>query len=795
MLLALAGLGAATAEQAPMAAQTGTAQRPPELPPIQVVVLIDESGSLKEEDVAAEKDAARTISASVLAPGSMVSVVGFGSANGPGQNAVDVPCPPTPVDRPQARDQLAKCIGDLHRRTPEEGNGTDHVAALQQALAFIGSGGPDKKIVFALTDGKLDVSESPAWGDTPQRRNDAAALRLRQVLDELDRAGAQVWPLGFGSVDQGALRDFAKGHSCTPAAPDPQARVTASSAELRAAVSDAFTSASCVKYGPTVTGRIGPHGTAELAVDIPAIASDASIIVYKQDRAVQVEYLAPDANGKPAPAAGGSAFEFAGQTTETESVRITDPTPGRWIVRLASADAATREVAATVVYQAAVKANLNISPPAPAAGQTVDVDMQVWARGGPITDPATLQGLAFTADMSGGTGVEPRQTQLSDPDQDGTFSGQFAIPPGAAGQLTFVGTVTGIGIGGDTRQLAVAIRPEPQAVTAQILFDTNRAQVTPGGTVTGTIDVSNDSGQPARLRLLVADPSPGTVLTVDPGIVEAAPGHSTSVFTLRFGADSAIGSSAATLRLVDDADPAAVIEQRPFITQVEPEPGVIEKLWWLWVGLAVLAAAALVVLASRLRARNDAIKVRGLKAQLLQGGFVVAELEPREPNDKQFRFIKHEDFTGLQLQTAGPGETQVFEVRRSGREISLRTPTDSKLHVLAPGARHPVGENLEVAILDERGMAAASATSGPVQEVSFDPFASPAAGASADPFGSGPPGQPVAADPFGGAHAGSTATVAPPAGHEGAAADPFGDPFAGRPATDEGYFDPNNPFR
>ena len=84
------------------------------LPPVQVAILVDESGSLTPEDVEREKEAARTIALGVLAEGSTVSVTGFGSSNAAGQSPVDTGLP-TDCDRlvPGARP-----VGDLYRPAP-----------------------------------------------------------------------------------------------------------------------------------------------------------------------------------------------------------------------------------------------------------------------------------------------------------------------------------------------------------------------------------------------------------------------------------------------------------------------------------------------------------------------------------------------------------------------------------------------------------------------------------------------------------------------------------------------------
>lgn len=767
-------------------------EQPPTLPALQVVVLVDESGSIAQEDLVREKEAARTIAFSVLAPGSIVSVAGFGSADEEGQSAVDVVCPPTKLDSAQQRDQLATCIGGLRKRADGEGAGTDHAAALQQALSYVKGGGPEKKIVFLLTDGKLDVSGSGQYGE-PSRRNTVGAASAQEALAELDKAGAQVWPLGFGAVDVEALRGFARGKSCTPSAPNPREKVVPS-AELLAAVFEAFSAASCVVIPPPKRGDVPKGGSLELTVDIPAVASDASIVVYKRDPRVQVEYRAPNAS-EPAPRAGGSKFEFAGQTTETESVLITDPEPGKWTIRLSSAEVAAPDVAATVMYQAAVKAVLSASPPQPAAGETVEVSMQVWARGKAIADATLLRGLTFVTTLTGSSGFAAQQVTLTDPDGDGTFSGPLKVPDGATGDLTYTGQVTGIGVGGDTRVFPTKVRKGTAAVQAQILFDSNRSTVTPGGTVSGTVSVTNNSGQAARLRLRLDDLSPGTELTVEPASVQAGTGTSTAEFTLRFGQNSALGGSGGMLRLVDEADQSVVIAERLFSTEVAPEPGVLEKFWWLWLPLALLLLGVLVWLFLKWRSRDDAKRVRGLTAELWQGGFAKEGLPPRDPRAKVFHFVLVDEFTGLQLQQAGPGEMNAYEVRRIPGGVSFTAPGQAPVN-LAMGERKDIGKGLSVVIADERAPTGPAVT-GPPEDTfgrsttdSYGGFAGPGSreqtgsfSGSYDPFvGS--------KDPFDGSRATNGRHAAP---------DPFGPPGGSPPPRRDDspagpYFDPNNPF-
>lgn len=496
---------------------------PPKLPPAQIVLLVDESGSLSTDGVAREKEAARTIALGAVVRDTTVSVVGFGSSDGsPGQAAAITRCLPTRVDSGQNRDILAHCIDDVHARTPSEGLHTDHVAALRQALGFLAGGSPGAKIVFLLTDGNLDVKDSPAYGRdlSPEARDQAAADQIPGVLAELRRVGAQVWPLGFGSeVSLDKLKAFETGIPCTPKAAKPEARVVDNPAVLYRAIIQAYQSAGCVGGGEIHEGPLPAGGSLDLTVDIPAIASDSSILVQKRNAGVQVEYLDPSNQTVSGGQSNGSTFDFAGQGTETESLHIVDPVPGRWTVRLKSAlNIPQHDVAATVLFQGAVNAVLTVSPPQPAAGQEVEVGMQLRARRSGITDPGLLSGLTFRLSLTG-PGVNEQLATLTDEDRDGTFTTRLGVPANAAGNLTFTGTVTGIGIGGDTRVFTTTVRKLPPDLTGQLRLTGTDATIAPGASVPGEASINNKSGRGRSVRLQLVNIGPGTVAKVTPSTI------------------------------------------------------------------------------------------------------------------------------------------------------------------------------------------------------------------------------------------------------------------------------------
>lgn len=238
-------------------------QDPPlQAPSAQIVVLVDESGSLSPDDVARERDAVRLIVQGEPSPESTVSVVGFASADAPGQSAVDRVCPPTQLNTPQNRQSLADCAGLLRRRDSAEGDGTDHVAALREALNSLSvpAAAGQPKIVFLLTDGELDVSKSPAYGGNSDDRNSAAKRQVPSLLAELSRAGVQVWPLGFGTADRAQLDGFATGAAqdrCGATAQGPTASVITDAADLSRAIGTVYSAARCFPIDQRPVGGIG----------------------------------------------------------------------------------------------------------------------------------------------------------------------------------------------------------------------------------------------------------------------------------------------------------------------------------------------------------------------------------------------------------------------------------------------------------------------------------------------------------------------------------------------------------
>jgi hypothetical protein len=690
----------------------------PLVTPVQIEVLVDESGSITPTDLQREREAADLIALGEFSPASTIAVTGFGSDNGlPGQTPVDTVCPPTTVSGAQQRQALTDCIGTLHSRTKAEGYDTDHAAALQQAMSDLTARqSTDPKLVFLLTDGYLDVSNSPRYGpdNVGDLRDKAALAIIDNTLAQARQDGVEVWPLGFGQpnqVNRQQLDHFAAGGfqgSCGPTAARPSATVVGSSSDVARALLTAFSAARCAGIGEIQQQGLSSGQTVEEDVTIPPIATDGSIIVVKHDPRVTVTYVDP--NGRLVPQSGpanGSVFLTSGANGPVEALRIVDPLPGVWKVHISSTpDVPNLDVSAVVAWQGAVRSVMSIDPPSPQPGHPVTVSLRLETRSRPITDPTTLRALSFVATMTvGGNTVEVR---LADdgvaPDiakDDGIYTGTATMPAGASGAVRFTGSVTGIGISGDTRTVDAQVASGPAQLTAVSTLSGDGSAIPPGGSLSGDITVANQSGLRRRVRLIIVNPAPRTLVTI-PGaetVFTVPPtGTSTFPFHLVFGSNTALGANTATLEVVDDTDPNLVIHQRE-LSVVVAYPA---KPPWLLIGIGVLGLilVVLAVLIIRYRRSRD---VRGLVVYLMERQRVCGDLAAPERFAMVFRFLVQTEAQGVPLLThdIGAGGDESYRLSRVGGDLRLRTPFDN-LPPFHLGETVDIGQNLTLTVRDER---------------------------------------------------------------------------------------------
>ncbi|MGH3931528.1 MAG: hypothetical protein ACRDTF_16335, partial [Pseudonocardiaceae bacterium] len=444
----------------------------------------------------------------------------------------------------------------------------------------------------------------------------------------------------------------------------------------------------------------GQDGT----LNVPEIASEGSILVSKGDPLVTVGYVDPQGTEVPTNGELGiSHFELSGQGSEVEALRIVNPTPGQWTVRLSSPPGVpAQDVSARAIFQGAIRAKLSVLPLTPRPGSEVDLTMQVRGARAAITDPAQLRGLTFVGKLHGDGFPPVPPIELADGDGDGQYQGRLTVPNMATGRLDFFGGVTGIGVSGDQQSVTTRIASGAD-VQGVLTLDGVDADVVVGTSLNGTAQVMNSTGQPRTLRIEIVESSPGAVITVEPRqLTVPASGQAVLPLTVRFDPATTLGSNQARLRLVDESD-GALVGQLLFARNVVPEPGIIERLWWLWLLLAVALVGSVAGVVWRLRRRRAGRDVHGVRVELRRHGQPLGSPVRAHRHAEEFRFgIRRGGGAADTSLTTGPGGDR-YRVRRSPSGPALSGPSGEPVD-LAPGGVLDLDEGLEL-ILHDRSAA------------------------------------------------------------------------------------------
>ncbi|WAZ25046.1 VWA domain-containing protein [Streptomyces cinnabarinus] len=670
--------------------------------PVDFVVLVDESGSLSKADVAAERAAAAVLALGEVSEKSRVAVVGFGSVTRSGQAPVDTVCPLTRVDA-AGRERLSACVSGLHRRTDAEGNGTDFPAALAQALSLLsGSEDSTPKIVFLLTDGQLDVSDSPAYGDDPDARNANARKALKKRIEQARADEVQIWPLGFGSaIDKQQLDALAAGgyqSRCAdlPSA-RPTARVTAGSADVAEVLLTAFAGARCARTTPGDTASVS--SSADLEVTIPPVATDGTIDVIKENPdGVAVTYYDP--RGRKVPLNGrahGSEFELVGQSGPVEALRIRNPYPGTWRVHVQVLDGASAQrITATAIWQGVLRSYILVSPPVPTAGQQVTAHVTLQTRQGVVlTERAQLAGIRVSVKLTG-TGFPARTVRLTDdgegPDpqaHDGEFSARITVPRTATGAVSFTGLMLGEGIAGDLSPYSTRLATSAPLVTGAIVLEDR--EVHPGDTAHGSVELRNDDDSEHRLSLTLDDGSSGSALTVGPQRMTVAAGKAVRLpLRLDFGQDAALGAVSGRLTVRDETS-GQVLTQTFVTVRVVPVPGFLDRYDRQVGAAAALLLALAVLLGLRWQDRRRARETSDIQLILYRGDMELSRLRAPAHAGPEF---------GFSLRAATGGNQRLLLDDSPGRHRVRRTADGGLVVRLAGGERLVVPRNQRSALTD-----------------------------------------------------------------------------------------------
>ncbi|MFC6084859.1 VWA domain-containing protein [Sphaerisporangium aureirubrum] len=683
---------------------------PIQVQPIDVVILVDESGSLSESAVTAERAAAALLAVGEFSSKSRVEVVGFGSKNDSGQNALDVVCPLGPLATREDREAVVDCVRELHRRTPEEGNDTDHVAAIGRAVSTLrATGDRDRqKIVFLLTDGVLDVRRSPNYGDTPDARQNAARQYLDAHLREAAGAGIQIWPLGFGKADLGQLKSFAVGRPCNNLTGSrPQAQLIQREDQVFSAMVRVYSTARCAGSQVADPQVVDGPGGREYHLSIPEIATDASITVAKYNPRFRVTYIDPAGNVVPKTGNhDGSTFQVYGEDSPVEGLRIGLPRPGEWTVKVEAPEGVRPEkVVAAVTWQGAVRSTITLDEQNPEPGGQVVVRSRLQTRREVVVSPEARDALAFSVDMTGDGVPDTVHVRLQDdgtgPDRkagDGEYAGVVAVPSTATGALRFVGVVDAVGVQGDKVPYETQIgRPGSRVRT---VIDVPQQTVAPGEVVRGSVTVTNDTGKPITATLALDGLREGDRVQVRSPELRMPVGQTQRDVELVLADGSALGDIPGVLVLRDAADPAREYGRGFVKVTVAYPPSPVP---WILGALIALAVIALLVLFTRARAGRIRGDVQELTLLLYRGDRETAQWRAPVGRNRRLEFVIRDPRDHPHFDRPGRGD-QIYSVSRSSGGsggLFLRTP-EGDVRGMRPGVPEPVGDGLAVAVLDGR---------------------------------------------------------------------------------------------
>lgn len=522
------------------------------LAPVDMALLIDESGSLTEKDIRAEQAAALVLAQAIPASGSRIAIYGFGSRSGPTSSAYVRYCDFTVVGSESGLAQLRVCAERVHKRTVSEGNDTDHVAVLDAAVSDLASLGKKDTaavpLIVLLTDGKFDVPNSENYGNTPvQRLAEAERQLYEEVLPNAKRKGIPVWTVGFGSPDRKALLKMAQAGGgpvlkCSKRASEQSLVFT----EIRD-ISTAFVRILAEVTCGVFIEPVSTAGAGEASVNIPSVATDGVIIVQKEDPTLNVEFVDPKGTllVDIAGTVNGQKYTREGRGGNVETLRVIDPLPGKWKVQLSGNGASGSRTSA--IWQGVVRAIPTVTPSNPVPGQYALIRASLRNRTSVIQrslrDEATFDAALSGPEFSdvpiellddGKAGVDEKPN-------DGIYSGAFRVPSSCVTQAEVTLTVRVIGSAPDTRTSPISCRLESRAQfgTSNLAFS-SRYRIRPGATIGGKYEANSVRERYTVLFSVETDP-PGTAVEILTPEFEVVPGNSQHTVEFRIPSEAKPG--------------------------------------------------------------------------------------------------------------------------------------------------------------------------------------------------------------------------------------------------------------
>lgn len=686
---------------------------------VNMVILVDESGTESAADVTNEADAASAIAQGLLNPRSRVSVVGFGGPDqqAPHANSTTIVCPATVTSGATNLESLARCVGKLAPRTAAQGNNTDYVGALSQALSLLAVKGAAGalNVILMMTDGGLDESGNPSYPqpDWQQAAHHAVDLKLAQARQE----GVAVWPLGFGDInppDASYLGHLAQGgsqNSCdSRTASQPRAMIAQDSATAVKEFDALYADAACVGTQSSPPGPVSPKHPRTVTVNIPIIANTAAISVYKANPRIRVNFSAPGNIPVFPGYLHGSRIEESGADTAVEVLHVTNPLPGLWTVTLiAPPGLPSQQVSATVYWQGAVRTSIVASPPNAFPGQKISVTLTVLGNNGPITDQAELSGVTVRVDVTGDGLTSPIPVTLTGRSVAGAaasdFSGTFSAP-NTKGTLMFLGSATGYGLHSSNVPAFVNVVNPATSVQALVQFSAPNT-VYAGSVIHGQVIFTNPTGVAEHARLVLASGSQLATMGSPAGALLIRSGRSVDPFTINLASKTTTGPAQFVVKAVNASQPSRSYGQSVLVVTVKRQPGLVRKYLWGLIAAALIVLLLLGYLYLRAARAKRSRNVQGLVARLEHDdGMDHQDLKYIGPPASEFPFvIRHAEGGAPELAAPafGSAEPQYVARRDGPHGVIVKTPAGGTRTISfgGPGERGVI-PNARLAFSDSR---------------------------------------------------------------------------------------------
>lgn len=170
---------------------------------LDIIVLVDESGSLSPFDLFAEQVALEALIANPSLRDRNIRLGVLPFSSGDESPRIVSACSLTLMDKPGQTALFNDCPNKIVRQTEDSRANTDFASAIAEAVKILKTGEEDRiPVLILLTDGQYNPD-----GDGTE--SEAEKVALGESLAGAKEGGVSIWPIGFGAPDVVALEEMA----------------------------------------------------------------------------------------------------------------------------------------------------------------------------------------------------------------------------------------------------------------------------------------------------------------------------------------------------------------------------------------------------------------------------------------------------------------------------------------------------------------------------------------------------------------------------------------------------------